>query len=150
MLALYQKSHSFAALTRTISDTLPTRVKIPYARAFHEVISISRKRTGLKTEPYNHTSYKIENSPSTKIPHVQCSGDHVCQPRDLSTCHTKMFKICNAKLNVTQQTKIIRERLRQSPYLFILIQRIYAFFSIYFYFDGVTVRTGNSGLRRHP
>ena len=37
---LYQKSHSFAALTRSISDTSPTRVKIPYARAFHEVISI--------------------------------------------------------------------------------------------------------------
>ena len=28
-------------LTRSISDTSPTRVKIPYARAFHEVISIS-------------------------------------------------------------------------------------------------------------
>ena len=27
-------------LTRSISDTSPTRVKIPYARAFHEVISI--------------------------------------------------------------------------------------------------------------
>ena len=27
--------------TRSISDTSPTRVKIPYARAFHEVISIS-------------------------------------------------------------------------------------------------------------
>ena len=36
----YQKSHSFAALTRSISDTSPTRVKIPYARAFHQVISI--------------------------------------------------------------------------------------------------------------
>ena len=31
----------FAALTRSISDTAPTRVKIPYARAFHEVISKS-------------------------------------------------------------------------------------------------------------
>ena len=40
-LVLYQKSHSFAALTRSISDTSPTRVKIPYARAFKEVISIS-------------------------------------------------------------------------------------------------------------
>ena len=38
---LYQNSHSLAALTRSISDTSPTRVKIPYARAFHEVISIS-------------------------------------------------------------------------------------------------------------
>ena len=28
-------------LTRSISDTLPTRVKIPYARAFHEVILIN-------------------------------------------------------------------------------------------------------------
>ena len=28
------------SLTRSISDTSPTRVKIPYARAFHEVISI--------------------------------------------------------------------------------------------------------------
>ena len=37
----YQKTHSFAALTRSISDTSPTRVKIPYARAFHEVIFIS-------------------------------------------------------------------------------------------------------------
>ena len=27
-------------LTRSISDTSPTRVKIPYARAFHVVISI--------------------------------------------------------------------------------------------------------------
>ena len=27
-------------LTRSISDTSPTCVKIPYARAFHEVISI--------------------------------------------------------------------------------------------------------------
>ena len=43
-LVLYQKSHSFAALTRSISDTSPTRVKIPYARAFHEVISIYRIR----------------------------------------------------------------------------------------------------------
>ena len=39
-MVLYQKSHSFAALTLSISDTSPTRVKIPYARAFHEVISI--------------------------------------------------------------------------------------------------------------
>ena len=37
----YQKSHSFAALTRSISDTSPTRVKVPHARAFHEVIYIS-------------------------------------------------------------------------------------------------------------
>ena len=29
-----------SALTRSISDTTPTRVKIPYERAFHEVISI--------------------------------------------------------------------------------------------------------------
>ena len=34
------KSHSFAAFTRSISDTSPTRVKIPYAHAFHKVISI--------------------------------------------------------------------------------------------------------------
>ena len=39
-IVLYQKTHSFAALTRSISDTSPTHVKIPYARAFHEVISI--------------------------------------------------------------------------------------------------------------
>ena len=32
---------SIRNLTRSISDTSPTRVKIPYARAFHEVISIS-------------------------------------------------------------------------------------------------------------
>ena len=39
-LVLYQNSHSIAALTRSISDTSPT--KIPYVRAFHEfeVISI--------------------------------------------------------------------------------------------------------------
>ena len=37
---LYQKAHSFAVLTRSISDTAPTRVKIPYARALHEVISM--------------------------------------------------------------------------------------------------------------
>ena len=39
-LFLYKKSYSFAALTPSISDISPTRVKIPYARAFHEVISI--------------------------------------------------------------------------------------------------------------
>ena len=43
-LVLYQKSHSFAALTRSISDTSPTRVKIPHARAFHEVISKPYKK----------------------------------------------------------------------------------------------------------
>ena len=42
-IPMYLKSHSFAALTRSISDTSPTRVKIPYARAFHEVISIHWK-----------------------------------------------------------------------------------------------------------
>ena len=36
-------------LTRSISDTSPTRVKIPYARAFHEVISI------LLTEAYSNS-----------------------------------------------------------------------------------------------
>ena len=39
-LVLYQKSHSFAAFARSISDTLRTHAKIPYTRAFHEVISI--------------------------------------------------------------------------------------------------------------
>ena len=39
-LVKYQEYHSFAAFTRLISDTTPTRVKIPYARAFHKVISI--------------------------------------------------------------------------------------------------------------
>ena len=34
-----QNSHSFAVLTRSISDTSATRSKIQYARAFHEVIS---------------------------------------------------------------------------------------------------------------
>ena len=33
---------TLAALIRSISDASPTRVKIPYARAFHEVISISQ------------------------------------------------------------------------------------------------------------
>ena len=37
---LYQKTHSLAALARSISDTSPTRAKIPYARPAHEVISI--------------------------------------------------------------------------------------------------------------
>ena len=36
-LFLYQKSHSFAALTRSISDTSTTRA---YARTFHEVFYI--------------------------------------------------------------------------------------------------------------
>ena len=40
MLVLYQKFHSFAVFTRSISDTSPTCVKILYAHAFHEVISI--------------------------------------------------------------------------------------------------------------
>ena len=39
-LVKYQNSHSFAVLTRSISDTSATRVKIKYACAFHEVISI--------------------------------------------------------------------------------------------------------------
>ena len=39
-LVKYQKSHWFATLTRSISDTSATRVKIPHERAFHEVISI--------------------------------------------------------------------------------------------------------------
>ena len=39
-LVRYQESHSFAALTCSISGTTPTRMKIPYARTFHEVISI--------------------------------------------------------------------------------------------------------------
>ena len=38
---LYQKSPSLAALTRSISDTSPTRVKIPYAPPAHEVIPVS-------------------------------------------------------------------------------------------------------------
>ena len=33
---LYQKSHSLAALARSISDTSPTRAKIPYAPPAHE------------------------------------------------------------------------------------------------------------------
>ena len=37
---LYQKSHSLAALARSISDTSPTRAKIPYAPPAHEVISM--------------------------------------------------------------------------------------------------------------
>ena len=37
---LYQKSHSLAALAHSISDTSPTRAKIPYARPAREVISI--------------------------------------------------------------------------------------------------------------
>ena len=41
LVVLYQKSHSFAALTRSISDTSTTRALTPYARTFHEVIYIS-------------------------------------------------------------------------------------------------------------
>ena len=41
-LVKYQKSHSFAAFTPSISDTSATRVKIPYTRAFHEVMWFSR------------------------------------------------------------------------------------------------------------
>ena len=36
---LSQKSHSLAGLARSISDTSPTRAKIPYATPAHEVIS---------------------------------------------------------------------------------------------------------------
>ena len=39
LLFLYQKSYSFAALTRSISDTSTTRAYIPYASTFHEVFS---------------------------------------------------------------------------------------------------------------
>ena len=39
-LVKYQESHSFASLTRSISDTTPTRVKIPYGRVFQDVVSI--------------------------------------------------------------------------------------------------------------
>ena len=38
---LYHKSQSLAALARSISDTSPTRAKIPHAPPAHEVISIS-------------------------------------------------------------------------------------------------------------
>ena len=38
---LYQKSHSLAALARSISDTSSTRAKIPHASPAHEVISMS-------------------------------------------------------------------------------------------------------------
>ena len=37
---LYQKSHSFAALNRSISDTSTTRAQIPYAHTFCEVFYI--------------------------------------------------------------------------------------------------------------
>ena len=39
-LFLYQKSYSFTALTRSISDTSTTRAYIPYASTFREVFSI--------------------------------------------------------------------------------------------------------------
>ena len=39
-LFLYQKSHSFAALTRSIPDTSTTSAEIPYAPSFHEVFSL--------------------------------------------------------------------------------------------------------------
>ena len=40
LLFLYQKSYSFAALTRSTSDMSTTRTYIPYASTFHEVFSI--------------------------------------------------------------------------------------------------------------
>ena len=40
-------------LTRSISDTSPTRVKIPYARTFHEVISIYWSCIVVKKKPLN-------------------------------------------------------------------------------------------------
>ena len=43
LVGLYQKSHSFAALTRSISDTSPTRAQMPYARTSHEEISILKQ-----------------------------------------------------------------------------------------------------------
>ena len=43
---LYQKSHSLAALARSISDTSPTRAKIPYPPPAHEVISIFLRHAG--------------------------------------------------------------------------------------------------------
>ena len=39
-LFLYQKSHSFAVLNRSISDTSTTRAQIPWARTFREVFYI--------------------------------------------------------------------------------------------------------------
>ena len=38
--SLYQKSHSFAALTRSITDTSTTRALTPYTRTFHELFSM--------------------------------------------------------------------------------------------------------------
>ena len=57
-LVKYQKSHSFAALTRSISDTSPTRVKILYARVFHEVMAISL--TAVWSFPLVCLSYSLE------------------------------------------------------------------------------------------
>ena len=39
VLGQYQHFYSFAALTRSISDTSATRAQIPYASTFHEVFS---------------------------------------------------------------------------------------------------------------
>ena len=39
-VGLYQKCHWFAVLIRSISDTSPTRAKMPYACPPHEVIYI--------------------------------------------------------------------------------------------------------------
>ena len=60
-LVKYQKSHSFAAITRSISDTSPTRVKIPCARAFHEVISLSILLLTFTTE-CGRKSHRLEAS----------------------------------------------------------------------------------------
>ena len=44
-------------LTRSISDTSPTRVKIPYARALHEVISIYRSFSLSRNKKMNRPFY---------------------------------------------------------------------------------------------
>ena len=65
---LYQRSHSLAALARSISDT-STRAKISYASPAHEVISTSMPGkvqeiyelsiTRLPTEQYDRTIFSL-------------------------------------------------------------------------------------------
>ena len=47
-------------LTRSISDTSPTRVKIPYARAFHEVISIYYIHTEIYTLKSRRVNFRSQ------------------------------------------------------------------------------------------
>ena len=56
---LYQKSHPLAALSFSISDTSPTRAKIPNTRSAHEVISIFHLSCKKKVSSENLASRNV-------------------------------------------------------------------------------------------